>query len=148
MNIIQFAVASIVDANTGHGLVHDAERSDSTPLANRGRLAGSGSAAALLRRVGAGLSALIASLRERRAQKQNLRRLAQLNDHLLEDIGLSRGDVIALQLGQVDVKQLEAKRYAKRTLNRVRGSGATSNVGKGIARNAFNEAVFARAKCA
>ena len=148
MNNIQFAIASIVDANTGNGLVHDSHRIDYGAAASHGREIRSKSVLALLQRVAAGFYALLKPIREHLAARRNLRKIAALNDHLLEDIGLSRGDVIALQLGQVDVSQLEAKRFARHTARNARRSAVVSKIGNGVERNAFNEAVFARAKCA
>ena len=99
MNYLQFAIASIVDANTGNGLVHGGSKIDYAAAASHGHEIRSKSIVALLGQVKLRLSSAIAAIRERQAQKRNVHRLAGLNDHILEDIGLSRGDVIALQLG-------------------------------------------------
>jgi len=148
MNYFQFAIASIVDANTGHGLVYNTDKIDYAAAASHGREIRSKSIVALLGQVKRRLSNAIASIRERQAQKRNLRRLAGLNDHILEDIGISRGDVIALQMGQIDLRQLEAQRFKKRSATRLHPAATTRSVGNTVRRNALNEAVFARAKCA
>ena len=148
MSYFQFAIASIVDANTGNGLVHSTNRIDYAAAASHGRAIRAKSIVALFGLVKRRLSNVIASIRERQAQKRNLRRLAGLNDHILEDIGISRGDVIALQMGQIDLQQLEAQRFKKRSATRLHPAATTRSVGNTVRRNALNEAVFARAKCA
>ena len=148
MNYFHFAIASIVDANTGHGLVHNTDKIDYATAASHGREIRANSIAALLGHVKRRLSQAIVSIRERHAQKRNLHQLVRLNDHILEDIGISRGDVIGLQMGQIDLRQLEARRVKSRSATRLLPAAITRSVGNTIRRNAFNEAVFTRAKCA
>ena len=148
MNYFQFAIASIVDANTGHGLVHHGGNIDYAAAASRDSSIRAGRIIALFEIVKRRLSKAIASIRERQAQKRNLRRLARLNDHLLDDIGMTRGDVIALQLGQIDMQQLEAQRHNRHRASHLHQAATRSDVGNRVGRNALNEAVFARAKCA
>jgi uncharacterized protein YjiS (DUF1127 family) len=148
MNYFHFAIASLVDANTGHGLVHNTDKIDYAAAASHGRQIRAKSMVALLGQVKRRLSEAVVSIRERQAQKRNLHHLARLNDHLLEDIGMSRGDVIALQMGQIDLRQLEARREKNRSATRLLPAAITRSVGNTIRHNAFNEAVFARAKCA
>jgi uncharacterized protein YjiS (DUF1127 family) len=95
-----------------------------------------------------GISVARIVLRERRARQRSLRPISRLSDHLLEDIGLSRGDVLAAELGQIDLAELESRRLENRRISSA-GKLHGSNVGKiPEIGNAFNEAVFARAKCA
>jgi uncharacterized protein YjiS (DUF1127 family) len=148
MNQFHFAIASIVDANTGHGLVRNTDKIDYAAAANHGREIRAKSIAVLLGQVKRRLSKAIAAIRERHTQKRNLRQLAGLNDHILEDIGISRGDVIALQMGLLDLRQFEARRVKNRSATKRLPAAITRSVGNTIRRNAFNEAVFARAKCA
>lgn len=148
MNHFHFAIASIVDANTGHGLLRNADKIDYAAAASHGREIRANSIVALLGQVKRQLSETLASFHERQAQKRNLHHLVKLNDHLLEDIGMSRGDVIALQAGQIDLPQLEARRIKNRESSPLLPAAITRSLGNRIRRNAFNEAVFARAKCA
>ena len=148
MNYFQFAIASIVDANTGNGLVHSDNRINYAAAASHGREIRSKSIVALLGQVKHRLSNVIAAIRDRQAQKRNVRRLAGLNDHMLEDIGLTRGDVIAVQMGQIDLRQLVAQRFKNRSATRLRPAATSRSVGNTIRRNALNEAAFVRAKCA
>ena len=148
MNYFQFAIASIVDANTGHGLLHNTDRIDFAAAANHGREIRAKSIVALLGQAKSRLSKAIASIRDHQVQRRNLHHLARLNDHILEDIGISRGDVIALQMGQLNLRQLEARRAENGSTNGLQPVAITRSVGKTIRRNAINEAVFAKVKCA
>ncbi len=148
MNYFQFAIASIVDANTGNGLVHNGNRIDYAAATSHGREIRSKSIVALLGLVKHRLSKAIASIRERQAGRRNLHRLAELNDHMLEDIGISRGDVTALQMGRIDLHQFEARRAKNRSTTRFHKVRTIRSVDNTFRRNALNEAAFARAKCA
>ena len=148
MSYFQFAIASIVDANTGHGLVHNSGKIDYAAAASHGSSIRSKSIVALFRKIRDQLSKAIATIRDRQAQKFKIRHLAGLNDHILEDIGITRGDVIALQLGQIDLQQLEVQRGKRRSTTHLHQATVTRNIGNKVRRNALNEAVFARAKCA
>jgi len=148
MNYFQFAIASIVDANTGHGLVHNENKIDYAAAASHGRRIRAKSILALFAQVKHRLSQAIASIRERQAEKRKIRQLANLNDHILEDIGITRGDVIALQMGQIDTRQLEAQRSRKSAATHLQHGATVHRVGDTVRHNALNEAVFARAKCA
>ena len=148
MNNFHFAIASIVDANTGHGLLHNTDRIDYAAAARQGRKIRSRSIVALFGQVKSRLLTALASIRDHQAQRRNLHHLARLNDHILEDIGISRDDVIALQMGQLDLPQLEVRRAENRTLKSPQPAAITRSVGKTIPGNAINEAIFARAKCA
>jgi uncharacterized protein YjiS (DUF1127 family) len=148
MNNFHFAIASIVDTTTGHGLLHNTDRIDYAAAANHGREIRAKSIVTLFGQVKSRLSKVIASIRDHQVQRRNLHHLARLNDHILEDIGISRGDVIALQMGQLDLRQLEARRAENRSTNGLQPAAISRSVGKTIRRNAINEAIFARAKCA
>jgi hypothetical protein len=132
MNSIQFAIASIVDANTGHGLVYRDNKIDYAAAASHGRRIRGKSIAALLGLVKRRLS----------------RHLSGLSDHMLDDIGISRGDVIAVQMGQFDLRDLEARHEKNRSATRLRAVSSTRKLASTTPRSAFDEAVFARAKCA
>jgi len=148
MSNFQFAIASILDAHTGHGLVHRDGRIDYAAAASHGRAIRSRTIVELFGLFTSRLGKTIASIRERQAEKRKVRQLARLNDHILADIGITRGDVIALQMGQVDIRQLEAQRSRKSAATYLQHSASTRRVGDTARRNALNEAVFARAKCA
>ncbi len=148
MNHIQFAIASIVDANTGNGLVHDGNRINYAAAASNGRSIRARSVLELSARIKGLLSNALQSIREHYQEKRKIHNLAALDDHILEDIGITRGDVVALQLGQIDLEQLEAQRSVTRAATHSQQAATTQRVDTQLRGNALNEAVFARAKCA
>jgi len=148
MKLFHYAVASIVDVNTGNGLPLVSGRAEKIAdyQGSRPRLAGI--LVNYLQRVRTGISVANIVLRKRRALKRSLQPLSQLSDHLLEDIGLSRADVVAAENGQIDVAELESRRIQNRGNKRINLRQGTATADNPETRNAFNDAVFARAKCA
>jgi uncharacterized protein YjiS (DUF1127 family) len=148
MKLLQLAVASIVDANTGNGLAHNDGRIDYPAQAHHGRIIRGKSIVALYGQIKAQLSKAISSYREHVKQRRQLAVLGQLNDHLLRDIGLSRGDLIAAELGQVTLQQLDATRHngKSKVLSDLSTAGRLGP--QTLQLNAVNEAVYAEAKCA
>jgi uncharacterized protein YjiS (DUF1127 family) len=148
MKSLQYAVASIVDANTGHGLTHNGGRIDYAAATQHGRTIRAKSIIALYRLIKAQLGKVISNYRERAAQRRQLVTLAQLDDRILKDIGLSRGDVIAVELGQLTLQQLDAKRrndYRNESLDLT----TVDRIGEQTLKlDAVNQAVYAEAKCA
>jgi len=148
MKLLQYAIASIVDVNTGNGLplaIGHGEKSTVTPAPRR-TLASK--LANYLQRVRTGISVARIVLRKRRALQRSLQPLSQIGDHLLEDIGLTRADLLAAESGQIDIAELEARRIYNRGNKRINLRQSTGTGKNPETRNAFNEAVFARAKCA
>jgi uncharacterized protein YjiS (DUF1127 family) len=147
MKPFHFAIASIVDANTGFGHYQGSERIDYASAEQEAHSLRSRSFTRFLGRIGEGIAAGIARLRQYREYSRGVNRLAALSDHHLEDIGVSRGDVIALQMNQIDASELEARRIATRGKIRVQLSKPHNQANRN-ARHAVNDAIFVRAKCA
>ena len=110
MKSLQFAVASIVDANTGNGLVHNGGTIDYAAAAQHGRNIRAKSIVAVYRLIKEQLVGAISSYRANSRKNRQIAVLAQLNEHQLKDIGLSREDVFAAKLGQVTLEQLDTQR--------------------------------------
>ena len=147
MKPFHFAIASIVDANTGFGHYQGSERIDYARAEQEAHGLRSRSFTHFLGRIGEGIAAGIARLRQYREYRRGVDRLASLSDYHLEDIGVSRGDVIALQLNQIDATELEARRVANRGKIRLQLSKPRDQTNRN-ARHAVNDAIFARAECA
>jgi len=138
MRLLQYGIASIVDVNTGNGLPLATGRGERAPAAQGSGAALTSKLANYLQRVRTGISVARILLRKRRALKRNLRPLSQLNDHLLEDIGLSRADVLAAESGMIDVAELEARRIYNRGNKRINLRQSTGTGRNRETRNAFN----------
>lgn len=110
MSILQFAVASLVDANTGNGLVHREGRINYAAAEQRGRVIRANSVKSLFAAIKTQAGTLLANHRQRARQRRELNALLQLNDYHLRDIGLTRGDLFAVEMGQVTLAQLDAHR--------------------------------------
>jgi len=110
MSILQFAVASLVDANTGNGLVHHDGKIDYAAAEQRGRVIRSNSVRSLFAAIKSQAGTLLASYREAARERRELNILSQLNDYQLRDVGLTRGDLFAAEMGQVTIAELDAHR--------------------------------------
>ena len=89
MKHFQLAIASIVDANTGHGFSRG-NSIDYREADLRSRALRSNSAHALFDAIGRLFRDAVAAYRERSRQRRAVESLSQLSDHYLEDIGLTR----------------------------------------------------------
>lgn len=148
MKLLQFAVASVVDANTGYGLAHNSGRIDYTAAVSHGRTIRATSILALYRLIKEKIGNSISSYRAHVNKRNQIATLARLNDHLLQDIGLSREDVLAAQLGQVTLEQLDTGRY-NQVQRQILDRSSTTQVGqRTLQLDAVNEAIYGEAKCA
>lgn len=147
MKAFHYAIASIVDANTSFGLHRDASVSGYRAAEQHGREIRAKSTINLLASIGRGLAAIPAALRTYNERKRKIREISALTDRQLDDIGLSRGDIVALQYGMIDLTELESLRIENLGSKRVQLPRAASARHE-APRHAVNEAVFARAKCA
>ena len=148
MKLFQYAVASIVDANTGNGLLHHANAYDYGALEQRGREIRSRSITDLLALIKERLVAAIAVYRDGLKQRRDLRALQKLNDHLLQDMGLTRAELYSVELGATTLAEL-ASRRAVASSDRQPGSDRLLR-SEPVARelDASNEALFEQKKCA
>ena len=147
MKPFTFAIASIIDSHTGFGLPHetriDYERIDRDTRRHRASRFING-----LIQVRSFFNLLSYHLRKRRELNRSLRELGALNERMLDDIGFTRGDILAAQSGRLDRQELEQRRVENRGTKRIQFR-ETVTTGKNTSpREAFNDAVFARAKCA
>ena len=148
MKLLQFAAASIVDANTGQGLAHRTNPIDYAASAQNAHTIRAKSITALYRLIKDQVTNAISSYRAHSNKQLQVAALAKLDDRLLKDIGLSRGDIYAVQSGGVSMEQLESARRANRQ-HRQSGISKIAPVGQQTLQlDAVNEAVYAGAKCA
>ena len=148
MKLFQLAVASIVDANTGYGLSHNGSRIDYHAQMKHGRSIRARSIVALYGRLKEQLSKAISRYRAHLKQRRQLALLGQLSDHQLRDIGFSREDMIAVELGQVTLQQLDAKRTSGKRHNLTSLMTADRVDRHTLQLSAINEADYAKARCA
>ena len=143
MKHLQFAIASIVDANTGYGFAGGDTR-NTVELERRAHEIRSRSVHALLRGLRDSIASLLSTIRERSRRRQALAALSGLSDHYLEDIGLTRGDVTAVELGQVTLESLNAERRVRLSAEARELAGQDAAESDGFA--ASNEDSFIEAR--
>ena len=113
MKHFQFAIASIVDANTGFGLSRGSGNIDYRDAEIRSRAIRSKSVRAFFGAIRAAVRDTLAAYREKARQRRAIEELSHLNDHYLDDIGLTRGDITAVKLGQTSLEVLDADRRSR-----------------------------------
>lgn len=148
MNMFQFAVASIVDANTGNGLVHGSGKRDYIAAERYGRKIRARSIADVIAAIKSRLVEAVGSYRDAARGRRELRRLINLNDHLLEDIGLHRGDLYAVQLGVSTLDELNKTRRSSRQGGLKERGEVSSSETVNLDRDAINEQFYDQMKCA
>jgi len=148
MKTLQFGIASIVDSNTGNGLPHSGGHIDYAVAEQYAQHIRSKTVTTLAQRIGAKITTAIRILRELREHKRNIQQLVGLNDRMLEDIGLKRGDVNAAQLGQIDLQQLMARQHEPNHGKRLQLRSIKTSNHNPVIDNASNEALYTGAKCA
>jgi len=147
MKHFQLAIASIVDANTGYGI----DRSDRTDYRQEERhshVIRSKSVHALLGAIAGMLRNAVANYRERARERRAIADLTAMNEHFLKDIGLTRGDIVAVRLGQTSLEELNADRRARLAvapLDYVATGEVDTYARRADARNAAD---YAEVKCA
>jgi uncharacterized protein YjiS (DUF1127 family) len=148
MKHLPFAIASIVDANTGFGLSHGGGKIDYRAAEQHERAIRAKSIITLFTAVKQRIGIAVEAYRVRVQAGRDLQKLLNLNDRMLNDIGLTRGDLASVQYGAVTLKQLDAERKALRqvTDQHVTTSIRVEKVNQ--AQEAVNQELYAEAKCA
>ena len=144
MKLINFAIASIVDANTGYRQLANGGSIDAGYAGPRRRETRSHSVSTLFGRLRNGLAGLVESGRSKAEQRRQLAELLALSDRSLRDIGLHRGDIHAVASGQISFADLRATR--RQGAGRDLRSAATGCLQ--LPRSAANDSGLGKASCA
>ncbi len=133
MKHFNLAIASIVDANTGNGLnrdfidpfgaYHSAHQRSAHEIRSRSFLD-------LVAKIKNSVQKYIEDSKTKARNRQAIKDLRQMDDRFLKDIGLSRGDLYALQQGSTSLEALNARR--NRSADTHKPSQVASNVGTGV----------------
>jgi len=148
MKSLQFAIASIVDANTNyqHGATSNLLIRNYQASMLEGRKIRAKSLIAIFDSFRQRLAAAVARYRQHAEYRQQVNQVLNLSDRMLSDIGLERGDLASLRAGLVTLEQLGRKRSAS---NRLVSQDIQSTVDKDTrARPASNQDCFAQVNCA
>ena len=147
MKYFQYAIGSIVDANTGYGLAHG-DRIDYRAAELRSRALRSKSTHAFFAAIGNLIRRAYESYREKARQRRAFHDLMSMNDHFLEDIGLTRGDLAAVRLGQTSLEELNEERRTRLAVAPLDYVATREIEIAARDTDAANEADYAGAKCA
>lgn len=128
-NLLQFGIASIVDANTGYAVTADYRSTHTAAAERRGREIRSRAVIDAFRAIGAKLAGLAAKYHEYREERHAVARLGTLNDHQLADIGLDRSDLFNVAAGVTRLDDVLALRRGEREQASSGQDVATTSVG-------------------
>ena len=148
MKHFTFAIASIIDANTGFWPSHGGGKIDHRAAEQHARAVRAKSIIALFAAIKQHIGIAVEAYSVRVQARRDLQTLQNLNDHMLKDIGLTRGDLASVQYGVVTLQQLDAERMALRqvTDRHVTTSIRVEKVNQ--AQEAVNQEFYAEEKCA
>ncbi len=146
MKHFTFAIASIVDANTGFGLSHGGGKIDYRAAEQHARAIRAKSIIALFAAIKQRISVAVEAYRVRVQAHRNLQTLLNLSDRMLKDIGLHRDDLASVQYGAVTLKQLDAERKASRQVVDQHVTTSTRVEKANQAQEAVNQELYAEAK--
>ncbi len=149
MRSLQFAIASIVDANTSNrpatGSSSDQIRHYQASMLEARKIRAK-TLIAIFDSLRQRLAAAVARYRQRAQDRQQVNQLLNLSDRLLSDIGLDRGDLASLQAGLITLEELGRNRS---TSHRLASRHIQSTVDKDTqAQQASNQGCFAQVNCA
>lgn len=145
MKLFTFAIASIVDANTGYGLPADRNYIETQAAVRRARRIRSNSVHDFIASIRAAIGAGIEHLRARAQERRELNQLEAMSDRLLDDIGLTRGDLVAAELGTTTLAEIHAARRASSDL-KPETVAATAVLGQ--SGEAVNQDIYRAKECA
>ena len=150
MKLLNLAIASIVDANTGNGLnrdfidpfgsYHSAHQKRAHEIRSRSFLD-------LVAKIKNSVQRYFEDSKTKARNRQAIKDLRQLDDRFLKDIGLNRGDLYAVQLGTTSLEALNARRNPSADTHKP--SQVPSNVGTGVRSiESANQELYEARKCA
>lgn len=148
MKTLQFAIASVLDASLGQSPVQHSVAADHLAIDPNIKQRRSRNLRNYLQGLRRSVIAVVAGLRKRRKLKQNLRQLGPLSDRQLDDIGFTRGDIIAAENGYLNMAQLELQRSRNRDIQPIFARNKIVTTGNINSVTAQNDAAYARARCA
>ncbi len=148
MKLFTFAIASIVDANTGYGLPANHRSNDIDAAVNRGSEIRSRSILDLFSGIRTRFELLLDGHRARAQERRDLADLMRLNDRMLRDIGIQRGDLLAVKMGSLSLRELHRRHETERQA-RLEKLDDSLQVGRvDIREEAANAQRFEGQKCA
>jgi uncharacterized protein YjiS (DUF1127 family) len=155
MKLFNFAIASIVDANTGTGVSRRFVEQFGPKYSSYGQFSREIRAKSILGLVGKIKSALIQYIADSKAiarERRGVEEVSQMSASMLKDVGLTRNDADDLRLGLISLDTLNARRDQNRNqrearLSRRRQSSKQVNI-SGSDHEIANQENYEMKKCA
>jgi len=148
MKLFEFAIASIVDANTGHGLEGKNLSVDYASEIHRGREIRSKSVLALFASIKHRIGQVISNYRVRAYNRRAINVISNLSDRLLKDIGIERYEIAQVRAGLITLEELDASRRSSQ-IDTVQVLHSSGLVDKDIRKlEAINQDSYAQARWA
>ncbi len=148
MKLYEFAIASIVDANTGHGLEGKNLSVDYASEIHRGREIRSKSVLALFASIKHRIGQVISNYHVRAHNRRAINVISNLSDRLLKDIGIERYEIAQVRAGLTTLKELYASRRSSQ-IDTVQVLHSSGLVDKEIRKlDAINQDSYAQARWA
>ena len=151
MKPFEFAIASIVDANTGHGLEGKYLSVDYASEIHRSREIRSKSVLALVASIKHRIGQVISNYRVRAYNRRAINVISNLSDRLLKDIGIERYEIAQVRAGLTTLEELDASRASRRSsqIDTVQVLHSSGLVDKEIRKlEAINQDSYAQARWA
>ena len=148
MKLFEFAIASIVDANTGHGLEGKNLSVDYASEIHRGGEIRSKSVLALFASIKQRIGQVISNYRVRAYNRRAINVISNLSDRLLKDIGIERYELASVRAGLTTLEELDASRRSSQ-IDTVQVLHSSGLVDKEIRKlDAINQDSYAQARWA
>ncbi len=148
MKLFEFAIASIVDANTGHGLEGKNLSVDYASEFHRGGEIRSKSVLALFASIKQRIGQVISNYRVRAYNRRAINVISNLSDRLLKDIGIERYEIAQIRAGLTTLEELDASRRPGQ-VDIVQALQSPVRIDKEVRKlGAVNQDIYAQARCA
>jgi uncharacterized protein YjiS (DUF1127 family) len=110
MKLFEFAIASIVDANTGHGLEGKNLSVDHSSAIHTAHEIRAKTILALFASIKHRIRQVISNYHVRANNRRAINEISKLSDRLLGDIGIERYELAQLRAGLITLEELDASR--------------------------------------
>jgi len=110
MKVVEFAIASIVDANTGYGLEGKNLSVDYSSATHTAHEIRAKTILAWLASIKHRIGQVISNYRVRANNRRAINEFSKLSDRLLRDIGIERYELASVRAGLATLEELDASR--------------------------------------
>ena len=148
MKVVEFAIASIVDANTGYGLEGKNLSVDYSSAIHTAHEIRAKTILAWFASIKHRIGQVISNYHVRANNRRAINEISNLSDRLLKDIGIERYELAQLRAGLTTLEELDASRRPGQVGN-VHALQSPVRVDKEVRKlGAVNQDSYAQARCA